>query len=552
MAVLLLGGAGAWAQNVNPTVVVTNTYAQEASGIDKPVQLLEVPDSVLKFNLDFDYSVQSTPYKGAYEFKPYLVQLRPMSRQANEGRLYLSGGMGYTAHPELTVVWTPVRTQKFRLNVFGNHHSYVGQYRNLGIQDGVVKYDGTRYSGAGAYTDAGVNGVLGWTGGIFTADLRYRNIIGSDKVMNNVQHIVQFQGRVKSNEDAPLAYEVGTRMTNLTGLAHPNAPYSTFSEFHSLTDASVGTHAGAHYFKLGVGVETVNQNGEYAVDLALIPRYILKLDRFKADLGVRLSYIFRSSGSSYGPKSDFVFPEARISFDLVPETLVLQAAATGGDRLNVYTDMLDQNPFLMSFLGQQQLSHSVERVNLMLGARGNIAERFYYNLKLGWSYWKDGLLYGFMANPSNAADAPKWLPSIAYAPQYHQFYVDLAAGWKSDKVDIDGQLLYRYTTIDEPLAFGPPALLGKLKAMYIWGGRIKAGVTLGGMTDRKTRMADTADADLVTLPGYVDLGLLGDLQMTEKLGLWLKVGNLLNQTVNSVPFHAEKGIWFTVGARLTL
>ena len=65
-AIVLLAGASAWAQNLNPTVEVTNVYAREATGIEKPSQLLEMPDSVLRFNLDMDYSVNATPYRGSY------------------------------------------------------------------------------------------------------------------------------------------------------------------------------------------------------------------------------------------------------------------------------------------------------------------------------------------------------------------------------------------------------------------------------------------------------------------------------------------------------
>jgi len=559
-AALLVIAAGAFAQNLNPTVVVTNTYTQEASGIDKPALLLEVPDSVMKFNLDFDYAVQHTPYKGAYEFQPYLVQLRPMPRATHEGKLYLNGGVGYTAHPELDVVWTPVRTGKFHLNVFGSHRSYLGYYRNLGIQDFSVVPDGTRYSGASMHTNAGVDGVLGWGSGILTADLRYKHVLGADKIGQFSNHIGQLTARVKGNEDAPLAYEAGTRISALTGTAHPNAPYSVISELHSLSDLTVGTHFGAHYLKLGVGVETVSGGNEYAVDLAFIPRYVFSVLKFRFDLGVRLSYIFRSSESPYGAnKRDWVFPEAHVSYSLFSDALVLQAAATGGDRLNVYTDMLESNPYLMGFLGQETLTNSTERFNLMIGARGHIAKKFSYDLKAGWSYWKDGLLYGFRPNllleenpgeNPEAQQAPAWLPTIAYAPHYHQLYTDLTVGWKSQHIDIDGHLLYRYTTIDQPCAFAPPALSGQLKAMYIWGGRIRAGVTVSGITNRTTRMDEAQDAPLLTLPGWVDLGLLGDLQMTEKLGLWVKMGNLLNQTVSPVPFHAENGIWFSVGARL--
>ena len=67
----------AYGQNLNPTVEVTNAYQGGASSIAKPAQQMAVPDSVTRFNLDFDYSVFEKPYRGAYEFTPYYVQLKP-------------------------------------------------------------------------------------------------------------------------------------------------------------------------------------------------------------------------------------------------------------------------------------------------------------------------------------------------------------------------------------------------------------------------------------------------------------------------------------------
>ena len=52
-------------QNLNPTVEVTNAYEGGASSIVKPAQRMAVPDSVMKFTLDFDYSVFDKPYEGA-------------------------------------------------------------------------------------------------------------------------------------------------------------------------------------------------------------------------------------------------------------------------------------------------------------------------------------------------------------------------------------------------------------------------------------------------------------------------------------------------------
>ena len=67
----------AYGQNLNPTVEVTNAYEGGPSAIAKPAQQLAVPDSVTRFNLDFDYSVFEKPYQGAYEFTPYYAISAP-------------------------------------------------------------------------------------------------------------------------------------------------------------------------------------------------------------------------------------------------------------------------------------------------------------------------------------------------------------------------------------------------------------------------------------------------------------------------------------------
>ena len=64
----------AYAQNLDPTVEVNRDYEGKLLIVHKPILDMAVPDSVYKFDLDFDYSVTDTPYKGAYEFVPYSLE----------------------------------------------------------------------------------------------------------------------------------------------------------------------------------------------------------------------------------------------------------------------------------------------------------------------------------------------------------------------------------------------------------------------------------------------------------------------------------------------
>ena len=58
---LICCGAGISAQDLNPTVEVSRQYQGQLMEVHKPVMEMALPDSVDKFNLEFDYSVFENP-----------------------------------------------------------------------------------------------------------------------------------------------------------------------------------------------------------------------------------------------------------------------------------------------------------------------------------------------------------------------------------------------------------------------------------------------------------------------------------------------------------
>ena len=69
-ASLTLYSVTASAQNLDPTVEVNRSYEGKLMEVHKPMLEMAVPDSVLRFDLDCDYSVFDSPYKGSYECHP--------------------------------------------------------------------------------------------------------------------------------------------------------------------------------------------------------------------------------------------------------------------------------------------------------------------------------------------------------------------------------------------------------------------------------------------------------------------------------------------------
>lgn len=534
--VFLALSAAALAQNLNPTVEVTNVYARETTGIEKPSQLLALPDSVYRFNLDFDYAVQRTPYKGAYEFVPYRIQLRPQPRPSTEGTLYVKAGAGFTLHPEASVVWTPLKKDFLRLNLYADHASFVGKFREIESRNGRLEDNGQRYGGFQTRTQLGADALLAWNGGKFSADLSYKDLgasLSGDESAHH--HFFVAKARVGGNPQAAFFYDAGTRISLMGG---------PFRENHTQSDLLVGTQIGAHRFGLGAELESVSRgNGEYAGHASVVPRYLFELGRFELDLGAKISFGFRSDDTFYPRKSGIFFPDARVRIVLVPDALTAYASATGGDRFNVYSDLLEGNPYLRAFTGPANIGfdNSVERLNAALGLRGNIAGRFHFDLKGGYAWWNHAFLYGYRAD----------LPVFGYADTLNKFYLEADLGWKSDYLDVDARVVlqhaspvYHEDNAEAGVLFAPAAFAGRLKALYKWGGRLRAGVTLDARS--------SAEAAFDTLPGYVDPGLYADFRMNARLAFWLRAGNLLGQTVQYVPGYAQSGAWLTVGVLFTL
>ena len=554
ISALFIAGAAS-AQNLNPVVEVTNVYAREATGIEKPSQLLSLPDSVYKFDLDFDYTVKSTPYKGAYEFNPYLVQLRPSARLSAEQKLYLKAGAGYRMHPELDFVWNPVRTQNFRLDLYATHNSYMGHYRKITVQENVVDWNGEKQAdgGVNAKTTAGADLWAAFKGGEFTANLQYRNILATDFYSLGEpalwsHHKGQVEARVQNAPGAKFIYNVGTRLAFLG--------YGDQKETHTVSDATLGLRLGKNNsLRVTAGLETVGfGEDESGLKLEVTPHYQFAGKRFNLDLGVKYSYL-QSGLLSYPYKGGILFPDVNFSFRLA-KNAVVYATANGGDKLNCYDTLLEDNPYLAGFDWYRDVT--VTRFNVFGGIRGSVSGKFSYDLRGGYKWMDNACGWSFIetVDPSYEAssqlvDVPEpdlLVLTMAYVSPLRTLYGQLTLSWVSASWDLSGTAYYGHTpkpdkeTPAQINVFGPPSFTARGHVFYKWADRIKVGATIETRSKLNARRP---------VPGFQDLGFQAEYAFSRHMGVWLKVGNLLNQTIQKTPFYAEAGIYGSAGVKLT-
>ena len=555
----------AFGQNLNPTVEVTNAYEGGASSIVKPAQQMAVPDSVMTFNLDFDYSVFEKPYQGAYEFKPYYVQLRPSPNPSTENRFYLRAGAGYTLHPELDLIWTPVRKERFRLGLYANHHSYFGRYHefeavNEEFTNWAFQTTGEKHSGFLSDTRAGVDGSYGWNSGVASLDVSYFHRMADNHVLFRKMGGIQASGRVRSlpSDEPHFLYDAAVKYhflgddSSFGGDVMPNVS-SSIAESRFLFDGTFGSVLdGGSRMLADVDLDIVRYDGDragYTGGLSLTPKYVFSLDNWDFSLGARLSAIIYSDDWTLDkPKSGYIFPAAYVDFHLLDDRLILQASATGGDKIVSHSQRFMERPF--SEMGT--FGHGLERVRAMLGARGSIAGRFRYDLQGGYARWSRVPMDAYVAlNPASFTSISTALPNV-YLPAlqetaFNLVFAELEYGWKSDHLTVDGNLAYRWTDVSALHVFAPAAFTGTVRPAWHWGDRFSAGLDVAWSTGRVSSFDDI----VYSLPGWVDLGLSAEFRFTRHLGFWAKGGNLLNQVVQRTPLVAEAGMYATAGILLT-
>lgn len=595
MALLpVLGIVPAAAQNLDPTVNVTRAYEGKLLEVDKPSLVMTVPDSVTRFNLDFDYTVLQSGYKGGGKFEPFLQDIRPEKTAVRDSRLWLSLGAGYNFHPEFNLVWAAVKREHFSMNVYADHKSYVGRYREIGLvedagPDGGRRYllatrkylaprDGSeaRFSGHDLGTRAGIDGRYDWLGGSAVFDLNYTGYAAKDTACARSFNSVNFSARAGSNDngsdyffyDAGLRYRFGQQDLSAVGIP-PQVGY--VREHYLEADASLGPvlsfyHAVLADFGLrlssydGAGNPAFRHAGAFSVK----PKYVYAKDRWNISAGVKLEFLLRPDAAVTDMnqrKGQIVYPDVNVNFEAVKDRLNIFFKAAGGADINSYSDMIGRdhwfNP-LYSFSARNGdftsplLENTIRRADICLGINGNVRHRFSYDVRVGYENLDGAALTSVCAGPGNML-----MPCIWYG-DVQMLYASMGFGLKTRSVSVDGSLAWRYPSYQKKISdedrqgFSQSPLSGSLKAVYNWRHRIFAGVGLEGALGKNGKTFLDGNPEIVRIPGYVDLGLDFRYVVSKKFSVWAKGGNLACMTIQRTPLHAEAGPYFTVGICLNL
>lgn len=568
---LCIFAVSAAAQDLDPTVEVRREYEGELVEVHKPVFEMAVPDSVTRFALDFDYSVFENPYRGSYEFAPYLLSMKPSALDNGESSFYLRAGAGYQAHPTLDLVWSPkFRSRGFNMDVYGVHRSFIGNY--LAIEPiagdaGEVLLTRTPKKEDGSHQWLGLD-MLNKAGVVFRHDweaLALDYSAGYYGMMQSVPDWIRGYNAV----DAGLSLK--TKPESIESLVFDmdlDYRYGVDNVWESQLRENLGSlkmqvgpfMVKQHRMSLGLESDVASYTGAYELtggSVSLLPRYVFFKDRFSVDLGVRISKMLTGDDV----KEQYVYPDVSLSYAIAPDALKLYFKAKGGGEFQNYSSTVASDHFAFHTMPQGMLGYKIERVGLTMGFDGRITDKFSYNIRGGYANYASLRHYVVcaVAQPWSFMSyfgAQKWFAALDWALDVEGFRFDGTVSydryWDKDG-EYDGGL-----GISGFALLKPAALTGEVSVEYSW----KRRLTFGADCDFSGPMrgyyweyqpgSDSIPMFEVDVPAYADLGVYAEYATARNISIWMRGGNLLNMTIQRTPLYAEKGVHFTLGICMNL
>lgn len=545
------------AQDLDPTVTVTRQYKGKLIEVTKPEVAVTVPDSLRVFDLDIDYSIFDNPYKGAYEFNPYLMDIKPQADGFYGNEFYVRAGAGYALCPTVDIVWTPKTSNKFKISLYASHDSHIGQYNNVSIssdQSGnwLVHQEGDgKWKGYDLHTEAGMNGRIDWYSGLMSFDLGYygihtqSNLAASPFQRGYNAADLGLKVASKYDPERSLSYGVSARYrfahessADNMKLAYPGPEENGRQHIvsHGLDlDASFGMTVndyGRVSLDLDASVEALSGLYDYVSVAGLTPKYEYDRGPLRVVAGLDVAFPIRGKiGGNGSGAGQIIYPEVEVNLELVKDNLNVYLEADGGPELNSYADMLASEHFFSPVFNSDKsrfIDAEIKRYGLKFGLEGKIS-RFFYDLAVGYD--------DYSAMPFYAMKDNVLLPSLVYGAA-QGMTAQMRLGWKAEFLDIEGR--FSWNGYKVPVAvFAPSKFAADLNVRYNWRRRVYAGVYC--------EFASARHSESLSLPYYVDLGVGLEYRATRKLSVWVKGANLMNMTIQRAPVYVEPGINFTAG-----
>ena len=515
---------------INTSVEVTNGYDASIPDLERGFVDMTIPDSADVFDLEFDYKVFETPYKGTSTFSPYSVRLNQNDDGGEHHRLMVKAGAGYVLRPTACLIWEPEFKDRFRMAVYGNFDGFVGNYR--GINPVSLEEDGS-FAGRDLYSREGVAG--GWEFGKCDLDFEVAHsgiyadggeMSGPMGAFNSIyaRAAVRSAGQSKYQYGFAAAFRGGA--DSFDGKRIGDNAIDLDMRFGRSVIERVAVLVDG-----GFGLDSYSAEAAFTGYNAFItPKAVYSHGPFRVEGGLKFNI------SNYAGRAFLISPDIHATLSFEKARMTLYADLTGGNRSDNYSDMKDRNHFFTPVYGAP--GNTAVNLAASAGIRGAVASVLKYGVGVSYENDRSKLYDG--------------VGSIVYG-RGEVFGVDANLGLRVSSVFADLRFRYNRDMGDIPAGtFSTPSVEAGIVAGFNVRRRIFLSVRLDGQTSRTARRGENVRYKVVALPGFLDLGFEAGYRFARHWTVFLKGQNMLNADIRRTPLYSEKGIGVTAGVSFVL
>lgn len=554
------------AQNgIDSKVEVTRDYQGQIMKSGKAFLNTDIADSLYNFKLKFDYSTFYRPYSDLYEFLP-----QHTAEPVSDGRitypwLYMRLGMAYPLMPVADVYVAPRLGNRFSFSVCFNHNSFWG--KRLYATDLSRFSDFGRQAGDRMSNRAGAAMMYRWNTGEVRMDVEYSNnryayidtaATGSMPSHTFDKFKATLASRSTNRDRNAFYYDVNVTygyLGDVQNVSHLSVPYGMkatspaplmngITEHSVLADASFGATI-KYYHKLyidaenetilqksGVGGEFFGKAGRFSI----APTYKWEKERWRIGAGIGVSVLYgaskRTNGYNVVPLMDF-----NVEFEALRDAIWVYAKAESEQSLYSLYEISSVNPWFDNVPRFDLIRYAP--VDVEVGMRGVVKDRFAYGLKLNYVYLHEEPSFYFNGGYQTPLSV-----------DCQMLDVGVFLRWKSKDVYASLNMDYRYFMNGKsPLMI--PAF--DLKAEVEYNIRRRVFFNAGCYFRTSVTGAASMAGEMVycdQVPAFVDLNLRITWAINSRVSIYAEGKNLANNKVQYMFNYLEPGL--SVGGGICL
>ncbi len=560
---LLAGAVLAFAQgSIDSKVEVERAYEGDILRASKMQLPTTVNDSILDFNLNFDYYTFYRPYSDLYEMSSAVTASPFVEGKMRHNWMYADISAAYPLSPRADIYITPRFGRRFSLQLSYNHYSYWGKvpytYRVSDPMTGSPMVSEDRIPADRMINRAGAVMAYRWrTGevsvwGKYSSNFYAYNQSGGlthREIRESMSHtfdLAQAAFRLRSTNPDPSAFYYDAQVR-----------YSYFNQVRSIGDRRIaGTDPRTDLYQhtldwdisLGATFKTYHKiflnhkykfTNKYGEDDAvtrpglwsIAPTYRWEKGRWGVNAGLAMF-------SSYDKESAVFFPEVFARFAAVPNALWINAKLKTDYNMFTFYDQASLNPWFDA----ADYGYVMKDAEASLGLEGVVRDRFSYTFSAGYHFY-DHLL-SFASNSIYQTINPASSKTNALA-------LDASLKWQSADFYASVEAAYRYFS-NPDAALMTPAL--RLKGAVEYNVRKRFFISADVLYHTSSRGLAVLDGyeggsiyNYYKVPAFVDLGVRLTYAVNNKCAVYLDGNNLLNQKIQYFLNYYEPGVNVSAG-----